>query len=104
MGLNVLHCQRLTGVLKELTVFALVSNLVRVVRLEAAQRQGVAPECISCVDALRWLSTARPGEPLPPLVVTPYRPDRIELRAVKRRSKPYPLLMQPRLVARNTLI
>jgi hypothetical protein len=104
MGLDVLHCQRLAGVMKELTVFALVYNLVRVVMLEAAKRQGVALERISFVDALRWLSTARPGEPLPPLVVNPHRPDRVEPRAVKRRPKPYPLLMQPRREARNALI
>ena len=104
MGLDVLHCQRLVGGLKELTVFALVYNLVRVVMLAAAQRQGVALERISFIDALRWLSTARPGAPLPPLVVNPDRPDRVEPQAVKRRPKPYPLLMQPRRVARNTLI
>lgn len=103
MGLDVLHCQRLVGVLKELTVFALVYNLVRMVMLAAAKRQGVALERISFVDALRWLSTARPGEPLPPLVVNPHRPDRVEPRAVKRRPKPYPLLMTPRRVARNAL-
>jgi len=103
MGLDVLHCQRLVGVLKELTVFALVYNLVRMVMLAAAKRQGVALERISFVDALRWLSTARPGEPLPPLVVNPHRPDRVEPRAAKRRPKPYPLLMTPRRVARNAL-
>jgi hypothetical protein len=104
MGLDVLHCQRLAGVMKELPVFALVYNLVRVVMLEAAKRQGVALERISFVDALRWLSTARLGEPLPPLVVNPHRPDRVEPRAVKRRPKPYPLLTQPRREARNALI
>jgi hypothetical protein len=104
MGLAVLHCQRLVGVLKELTVFALVYNLVHVVMWAAAQQQGMALEQISFVDALRWLSTARPGEPLPPLVVNPHRPDRIEPRAVKRRPKPYPLLMKPRRVSRNTLM
>lgn len=104
MGLDVLHCQRLVGVLKELTVFALVYNLVRVVMLAAAKRQGVALERISFVDALRWLSTARPGEPLPPLVVNPDRPDRVEPRAVKRRPKPYPLLTKPRREARKALI
>jgi hypothetical protein len=102
-GLDVLHCQRLIGVLKELTVFALVDNLVRVVMLAAAQRQGVALERLSFVDALRWLSTARPGEPLPPLVVNPHRPDRVEPRAVKRRPKPYSLLTKPRRAARNAL-
>lgn len=104
MGLDVLHCQRLAGILKELTVFALVYNLVRMVMLEAAKRQGVALERISFVDALRWLSTARPGEPLPPLVVNPDRPGRVEPRAVKRRPKPYPLLTKPRREARKALI
>jgi hypothetical protein len=100
----VLHGQRLVGVLQELTVFALVYNLVRMGMLVAAQRQGVALERISCVDALRWLSAARPGDPLPPLVVNPHRPDRVEPRAIKRRPKPYPLLLQPRRVARIALI
>ena len=104
MGLDVLHCQRFAGVMKELTVFALVYNLVRVVMLEAAKRQGVALERISFIDALRWLSTARPEDPLPPLVVNPHRPNRVEPRAVKRRPKPYPLLTKPRREARNTLI
>jgi hypothetical protein len=103
MGLEVLHCQSLVGVLTELTVFALVYNLVRVVMLAAAKRQGVAVERISFIDAMRWLSTARLGEPLPPLVVNPHRPNRVEPRAVKRRPKPYPLLTKPRQEARNTL-
>jgi hypothetical protein len=104
MGLDVLHWQRLLGILKELTVFALVYNLVRVVMLAAAKRQGVALERISFIDALRWLSAARPGEPLPPLVVNPHRPGRVEPRAVKRRPKPYPLLTTPRREARKALM
>jgi hypothetical protein len=103
IGLDVLHGQRLVGILKELTVFALVYNLVRMVMLAAAKRQGVALERISFVDALRWLSTARPGDSLPPLVVNPHRPDRVEPRAVKRRPKPYPLLTKPRREARTAL-
>ena len=104
MGLEVLHCQSLVGVLKELTVLALVYTLVRVVMLAAAKRQGVAVERISFIDAMRWLSTARLGEPFPPLVVHPHRPNRVEPRAVKRRPKPYPLLTKPRREARNALI
>ena len=65
MGLDVLHCQRVLGIFKELTVFALVYNLVRVVMPAAAKRQGVALERISFIDALRWLSAARPGERFP---------------------------------------
>jgi hypothetical protein len=104
MGLEVLHGQRLVGVLKELAVFALVYNLVRVVMLAVAQRQGMALERIRFGDAVRWLSTARPADPLPPLVVNPHRPNRIEPRAVKRRPKPHPLLTKPRQEARNALI
>jgi len=51
MGRDVLHGQRLAGVMKELTVFALVYISVRVVRLEAASWQGGALERISFVDA-----------------------------------------------------
>jgi hypothetical protein len=104
MGLDVLHCQRLVGILQELTVCAFVYHLGRMVMREAAQRQGVARERISFVEAGRWLSTARPGDPFPPLVVNPHRPDRVEPRAVKRRPKPYPLLTKPRRAARNALI
>ena len=104
MGLDVLHCQRCIGVLQALTVLALVYNVLRMVMRAAAKRHGVARERSSFVDALRWLSTARPGEPLPPLVVNPHRPDRVEPRAVKRRPKPYPLLMKPRQAARKALI
>jgi hypothetical protein len=51
MKMDVLHCETVMGVLKELTVFALVYNLVRAVMYEAAQRQDVAVERISFADA-----------------------------------------------------
>src|SRR5262249_1362865 len=92
------------AVLKELTVFALVYNLVRVVMLAAAPWPGVALERVSCVDAVRWLSTARPGDSFHPWVVNPHRPDRVAPRAVNRRPTPYSLLTKPRQEARNALI
>jgi Transposase DDE domain len=52
MGLDVLHCTTVNGVLKELTVFALVYNLVRAVMGAAAERQQVAVDRISFADAL----------------------------------------------------
>jgi len=52
MKMDVLHCETVDGVLKELTVFALVYNLVRTVMHAAAARQGVAVERISFADAL----------------------------------------------------
>jgi IS4 transposase len=41
MRMEVLHCQRVEGVLKELYMFAITYNLVRLVMLEAARRQNV---------------------------------------------------------------
>jgi hypothetical protein len=96
MNMNVLRCQSVDGVMKELTMFLLAYNLVRMTMCEAARRQGVPPERNSFVDALRWLATARVGDPLPDLVINPLRPGRLEPRAVKRRPKQYPLLNQSR--------
>ena len=76
-------------------MFALVYNLVRLVMLEASRRQGVPVDRISFVDALRWLTEARPGAALPKLVVNPDRADRVEPRVRKRRPKPYPLMTKP---------
>jgi hypothetical protein len=52
MKMDVLHCTTVNGVLKELTVFALVYNLVRTVMHAAAVRQDVDVERISFADAL----------------------------------------------------
>ena len=104
MGLDVLSCKTYEGVLKELIVFSLVYNLVRVVMLEASRRQGVEPDRISFVDALRWLTTARPGDPLPALVVHPKRPNRIHARVIKRRPKNYPWMSQSRAEFRKRIL
>ncbi len=89
MKMDVLKCKTVDGVLKELTVYALVYNLVRVVMLEASRLQGREVERMSFVDALRWLADAGPDEGLPKLVVNPDRPGRVEPRVVKRRPKKY---------------
>ncbi len=52
MKMDVLKCKRVEGVLKELTVCAMVYNLVRLVMTEAARRQEVAADRISFVDTL----------------------------------------------------
>lgn len=103
MKMDVLRCRTVRGVTKELTMFLLVYNLVRMTMLEAAQRQDVPVERISFVDALRWLATAVPGDPLPELVINPQRPGRLEPRAVKRRPKEYDRLNKPRAVLRQLL-
>jgi hypothetical protein len=71
MGLDVLRCKSELGVRKELCVFCLVYNLVRVVMLEAARRQEVPVARVSFADALKWARHARPGEMLRPLIVNP---------------------------------
>jgi hypothetical protein len=103
MKMDVLHCKTEAGVRKELAVFCLVYNLVRVVMLEAARRQEVAVSRISFADAYKWLRHARPGDVLPALIVNPHRPGRIEPRCIKRRKKEYDLLNKPRAVLRQLL-
>ena len=104
LGMDQLKCRTVSGVLKELAAYAIVYNLVRLVMAEAASRQGVAPSRISFVDAMRWLMQARPGDDLPPLVVVPVRPDRVEPRVRKRRPKQFPLMTKPRDELRKGLI
>jgi hypothetical protein len=103
MNMDVLRCKSERGVRKELAVFCLVYNLVRVVMLEAAQRQQVPVARVSFADALKWTRHARPGEALRTLLVNPSRPDRLEPRCKKRRPKEYGLMNKPRDVLRNRL-
>jgi len=104
MKMDVLRCQTVRGIEKELTMFLLVYNLVRMTILQAAKQQGVSPDRISFIDALRWLATARPGEALPELVVNPSRPGRYEPRVRKRRPKEFDLMVKPRDVLRKLLL
>lgn len=103
MGLDVLKCKTVHGVLKELIVFALIYNLIRLVMGEAARRQRVDSDRISYIDAARWLMSAGDDEPLPRLVVNPHRPYRYEPRVRKRRPKPYSLMTKPRQELRKSL-
>jgi len=103
MGMDILRCKTAEGVLKEMLMFALVYNLVCCVIYEAAQRQGVPPDRISFIDALRWLRTSSPGCELIDLIINPYRPGRFEPLVVKRRPKKYGLMNQPRETLRNRL-
>ena len=104
MKMDVLRCETVAGVSKELLMYALAYNLVRLVMREASRRQGVGVDRISFVDALRWLASAWPGESLPTLVVNPDRRDRVEPRVRKRRPKQYPLMKKPRAELRNSLL
>ena len=104
LGMDVLHCKTVEGVLKEMWMFALVYNLVRLVMLEAARRQVVAPERISFVDALRWLAHAPQDDAFPTLAINPDRVGRVEPRVIKRRIKEYTLMKKPRGQLRQLLL
>lgn len=104
MKMDVLRCKTVDGILKELTVYALVFNLVRAVMLEAACRQGRELERVSFVDALRWLAFADPDEALPGLVINPDRPGRVEPRVVKRRPKKFMWMTRTRAEWRKRLM
>jgi hypothetical protein len=96
LGMGILKGKGVDTVMKEMMVFALVYNLVRVVTVDAAKRQQTSPRRISFIDAMRWLQPPKPARSLPTLVVNPHRPDRAEPRCVKRRAKPHRLMMEPR--------
>jgi hypothetical protein len=98
--------------MKELRVYLLAYNLVRGLMLRAARHAGVPPRHLSFKHTVQlWLawravyrSCHRKLGDLLVLVAqrrVAQRPGRIEPRAVKRRPKPYKLLMQPRHVARE---
>jgi hypothetical protein len=104
LGMDTLRCETEAGVAKELAAFAVVYNLVRVVMLEAGRRQDEPASRISFVDALRWLTSASPGSPLPRLVVNPDRTGRVEPRCKKRRAKKHPYMIRPRHELKQKLL
>jgi hypothetical protein len=103
LGMDILKSRTADGVRKEILVFGLAYNLVRRVMRAAADRQGVAVDRISFVDALRWLRQSKPGDDLPELVVHPSRPGRYDPRVKKRRPKEYPRMTRPRAELKKRL-
>ena len=52
---------------------------------------------------LLYLQSAKPGDPLPKLVVNLHRPNRLEPRVRKRRPKQYLLMIKPRRQLKKVL-
>jgi len=103
MKMDVLRCETVDGVLKELAMFALVYNLVRSVTTESARVQGVAPEQVSVIDTIRWLIGTEGDGDVSVLKVNPVRRGRVEPRVVKRRPKQYYRMTKPRSELRKKL-
>jgi hypothetical protein len=97
MKMNVLKCKTIEGVLKELAVYLLVYNLVRIAILRAAEDQQVSVNRISFIDTLRHLACRMLGlSGVARLRINPHRPGRWEPRVLRRRMKPYDLMTRPR--------
>jgi len=103
LGMDVLHCKTVEGVMKGMLIFVIVYNMVRLVMLRSAQQQRVPPDRISFIDALRWLCFASPGEQIANLLVNPHRPDRHQPRVIKRRKDGYTYMTKPRKILRQQL-
>jgi hypothetical protein len=104
MGMDMLRSKTVQGVQKELWMYLIVYNQVRLFMLDAAKRQGVSPNRISFIDALdvvrhRNLIVAVAVT----LIVNPLRPGRDEPRVIKRRKDRYRYMTKPREILRKTL-
>ena len=96
MNMNVLRSRTVAGVQRELWMFAIVYNAVRLVMLAAAAKQRQHVERLSFADTLYWVRHGNLQEPLPELALVPYRPNRVEPRLKKRRNDHYGVLTKPR--------
>ena len=104
LHMDVLRTKTVNGIHKELAMFAIVYNLVRLVMLSSAKRRALPVTRISFIDAQRWLSHAPLSAPPRKLIVLPVRPDRFEPRVRKRRPKEYDLMNKPRRQLKQALI
>lgn len=117
LGLEMLSCKTPAMVIKELWVYLLAHNLIRLIMAQAALLADRLPRELSFKHSLQlWMAWRQRGpcadhdEKLAVLFVliaqqrVGNRPRRIEPRAIKRRPKPYPLLAKPRHSARDDVI
>ena len=117
MNMDVLRCETPEMVRKEIWAHLLAYNLIRTVISQAAIAHDKHPRQISFTRAMRTMEAFRPTlaraqrNELPTLyqqllqAIASHeianRPDRLEPRQRKRRSKPYPLMKKPRNEARK---
>jgi hypothetical protein len=104
LQMDVLHGNTVPGVLQDLTGFAIVSTLARLVMCQSAPLQHIGVERISVVDALRWLGAPNTGMPISALLVNPRRPQRVAPPVKKRRPQPFPLMITPRQALPQPLV
>ena len=113
LGMHTLSCKTPSMAEKEVWIYLLAYNLIRIMMAEAALFTEQLPRQLSFKHTVQlWVAWRRSGsgyrdghfEQLLLFIAQQkvgHRPGRIEPRAVKRRNKPFPLLMKPRTEARD---
>jgi hypothetical protein len=113
LGMNILSCKTPEMAVKEVWVYLLAYNLLRLMMAQSALMADISPRTISFKHCLQlWLAWSeqralRDHGQLDQLFLlmaqqrVGNRPGRTEPRAVKRRPKAFPLLTQPRHQARE---
>jgi hypothetical protein len=121
LKMDVLRCKSVDAVRKEILMHLLAYNLIRALLWQASEAHGRPLHRLSFAGAVQrlqvmapylWLfaGTRRATHLYAILLewiardMLPYRPDRIEPRAVKRRPKPYDQLNRPRCELRAALL
>lgn len=120
MGMDILRCKNPEMVHKEVAVHLLTYTLVRAVMAQAASLANVLARALSFKGAMQVLNAYHQqlrhsaGARISVMIAhvlgalatlrLPWRPDRVEPRAVKRRPKPHRLLLVPRPLARLQLL
>jgi hypothetical protein len=112
MGMNILSCKTPEMAVKEIWVYLLAYNLIRLAMAQSALLADIKPRTISFKHCLQlWLTYMQSVQGLDEESLgvlfklmaqqrVGNRPGRIEPRAVKRRPKAYSLLTKPRGAAR----
>ncbi len=115
LGMEVLRCLTPQMVEKELWVYLLAYNLIRLLMAQAARDAGVHPRELSFKHTVQmwteWASQTLQAHPIQKAeffrliaqLNVGNRPGRIEPRARKRRPKSYPWLKVPRAEARQQI-
>ncbi|HLF12472.1 MAG TPA: IS4 family transposase [Gammaproteobacteria bacterium] len=115
LGMEVLSCQTPRMNEKQIWVYLLAYNLIRLLMAQAALAAGLHPRQLSFKHTVQiwteWTTRGLLSDPEQHNVLLGLiaqrkvgtRPGRIEPRARKRRPKPYPLLTTPRALAREQI-
>ncbi len=117
LGMESLSCKTPEMAIKEMWVYFLAYNLIRIIMAQAASLSSILPRQLSFRHtqqlwrSFQWQSKLFSDNEILSAFMTLVaakqvgnRPGRIEPRAVKKRSKPYPRLTKPRVEAREEVI